>query len=894
MFSDLNSTYICASARLSRALQTALNQAQQGAGRTQWQTPKVLTLQQWLQEMAEQAMLSSEIAADYFPANALNNFSEKLLWQAAIEQCLAKHELAALFDVPNLAQSAMEGNLRLIDWQITDDKISTDFMSSETRQFLRWRAVFQSLCKKHDALEAARILLLQAALIASTKLPLPKSMLWLGFDRITPLEQNLIDTLSAKNVQIKIAQAHAQNQNLAQLTCDDINAECRAAVAWAKAQLAQNPQANLAIISPVLANIRRPLADLLDDTFHPETLSDYEAERIVDFSLGLALSEQPIVRTALNLLRLSASEKSQEQANISALLLDVFWGDLSELDERCLFDARMRKDLNRNLRLSVLTHLIKKNDILNQLLSHFKSIQTYQQNWSKKQLPSTWAQQFSALLTTLNWAQTRPLSSHEYQAQQKWLETLASFAALDKLVGAVNATDAVQKLQQLCSATMFQAEAGEHVRIQILGMLESLAQPIDAVWVIGMNDQHWPPPAAPNALLPAALQRDLQTPGANPDAQFAFAQKIHTRLCNSAREVIFSWSRKEGERELRVSPLLTNIVEIYSADSIQTLAEKLAQPANMQLWDDNLAPPLQPNEPLRGGSKLFEAQAICPAWSFYQYRLGAKKLEEPSEGLDSMARGNLVHAVLQHFWLNCKDSNTLKSLSADALETNIHAAIGKALQALKDEMHINLPAQIIAIERLRLQQLLQTWLEIEKQRADFTVKECEATHTLNIQGLEITCRIDRIDALADGDLVVIDYKTGTLPALKTWADARIAEPQLPLYVSLALQNEKVVAACFAKVHIDDCKFSGLAAEADLLPSLTTFDKLKSNSTFVQFADFNGLIAHWQTSLNAIALEIKNGVAGVVFENETDLMFCDVKPLLRLPERELQFEQTKQK
>ena len=171
------------------------------------------------------------------------------------------------------------------------------------------------------------------------------------------------------------------------------------------------------------------------------------------------------------------------------------------------------------------------------------------------------------------------------------------------------------------------------------------------------------------------------------------------------------------------------------------------------------------------------------------------------------------------------------------------------------------------------------------------VKECEATHTLNIQGLEITCRIDRIDALADGDLVVIDYKTGMLPALKTWADTRIAEPQLPLYASLALKNERVVAACFAWVNIEECKFSGLAAEADLIPGVAAFNKIKA---FQHFENHQTIIAHWQNSLNAIALEIKNGVAGVVFESEADLMFCDVKPLLRLPERALQFEKSKQK
>ena len=91
----------------------------------------------------------------------------------------------------------------------------------------------------------------------------------------------------------------------------------------------------------------------------------------------------------------------------------------------------------------------------------------------------------------------------------------------------------------------------------------------------------------------------------------------------------------------------------------------------------------------------------------------------------------------------------------------------------------------------------------------------------------------------------------------------------------------MVAACFARVNIEECKFSGVAAQDSLLPGVAT--KIKP------FDDLAALIAHWQSSLQAIALEIKNGVAGVVFENENDLIFCEVKPLLRLPERQLQYE-----
>jgi len=50
-----------------------------------------------------------------------------------------------------------------------------------------------------------------------------------------------------------------------------------------------------------------------------------------------------------------------------------------------------------------------------------------------------------------------------------------------------------------------------------------------------------------------------------------------------------------------------------------------------------------------------------------------------------------------------------------------------------------------------------------------------------------------------------------------------------------------------------------------------------------------LLEHWYTSLTNIAQEIKQGVASVTVNNEADLTYCDVKPLLRLPERLLQYE-----
>lgn len=890
---DNNSTLIlCASSRLAHQLRLAQQSSHIANGDVQWQSANIQTLPQWLTYYTNYALLAGDIKADYFSANTLNEFTEAMLWQQAIESCLAKHEYADLFDVPSLARAAIAANKMLIDWQIAEADINQAYSSAETRQFLRWRNTFFKLCEQHQTVTPAWRLQQQVIAIERANYPLPKHIELVGFDRITPLEQRCLDILRARGVQVQQRHLQVSHPQLAQIGLADVNAECRAAVAWAKAHLEQHPHSQLAIVSPIQGNVRRLLADLLDDTFHPETIGlnighthQYEAPRIYDFSIGVMLSETVICRSALNLLRVAVSHQAHTQAEISALLLDVYWSDLTELDARSMLDARMRKKLMRTFKWQQLIDLTKDNPALAALNEHLQVMQDVPNSWPQKQAPSRWGQAFSALLQQLNWAQTRALSSHEYQAKQAWETLFNNFAGLDSLLGNISISEAFYQCSQLARNKMFMPEAVGDTRIQLLGMLENLSQPIDAIWVMGMNDHLWPPPADLNPLLPASLQRDLQTPGANPETQASFAQLVHQRLCNSAREVVFSWSHKEGERELRVSPLLADIPSLTDAPLVPTLAEILALPQTMQLLPDSIAPAVLDDEKPRGGSQLLAAQAICPAWAFYQYRLGALALEDPSDGLDSMVRGNLVHAVLQHFWQACGNLQTLKSYTADKLASQIQSAIEHAMQALKHQH----PAQLMRIEQHRLQQLVHAWLALEIERDNFSVEACEAVYPIEIAGLAIECRIDRIDTLDDDSLVIIDYKTGSSdPQLKSWASARIKEPQLPLYASIALKDHQVMAVCFAKVHVEACKMTGLS-QTEGLPGITPFEKLKSNSTFKSFDHMSGLIKHWQASLENIANEIRQGQAGVVFENENDLLFCGVKPLLRLPERQLQFE-----
>jgi probable DNA repair protein len=352
---------------------------------------------------------------------------------------------------------------------------------------------------------------------------------------------------------------------------------------------------------------------------------------------------------------------------------------------------------------------------------------------------------------------------------------------------------------------------------------------------------------------------------------------------------VFSWARRDGERELRVSPLLKDIP--YAGQDFplaQTLAEQLAHPADMQWLQDHQAPKVEEGEKVRGGAGLFQAQAVCPAWGYYQYRLGARALDEPVDGLDSMARGSLLHAVLQAFW-NGRDSEYLMNMDRTAQQAAVQQAVEAGIKQFSQQLEDALPTHFLALEKLRLAALLNGWLALERERPPFAVQDCERRVKLDIEGISVELTLDRVDKLPDGRMVVIDYKTGSQLDPGAWAEDRISEPQLPIYAALVLIEGEVAAVCFAKVRAGEHQFVGIASDAGTLPGVKGLDEARKVFDAEKFPEWHALLQHWRDSLEAIANEIKAGEAAVRFEDEEQLAYCEVKPLLRLPERKLQLE-----
>ena len=220
-------------------------------------------------------------------------------------------------------------------------------------------------------------------------------------------------------------------------------------------------------------------------------------------------------------------------------------------------------------------------------------------------------------------------------------------------------------------------------------------------------------------------------------------------------------------------------------------------------------------------------------------------------------------------------------------------AVELALQEFNATLEQTMTPRFLALERERLIHLVEAWLEVEAQRTQpFRVVACEEQRDVEIEGIAVHLVVDRIDALDDGRRVILDYKTGSGVSQASWGETRITEPQLPIYAALAMAGESkssLAAVAFAKVRLEDCGFLGIAAEAGLLPKVAAIEDSAARKIFPQQASWVDLLVHWQASIAAIVREIKAGEAAVRFDNEKDLAYCEVLPLLRLAERRAQFE-----
>ena len=142
-----------------------------------------------------------------------------------------------------------------------------------------------------------------------------------------------------------------------------------------------------------------------------------------------------------------------------------------------------------------------------------------------------------------------------------------------------------------------------------------------------------------------------------------------------------------------------------------------------------------------------------------------------------------------------------------------------------------MPRRYLELEEQRLTKLVTEWLDYEATRIAFEVADTEVKRTVHIAGLTLDLRLDRIDRLNDGSLLVIDYKSGDVSP-NSWELPRPDDVQLPLYAGFAARPRAMKCSagwssprCAPEIRI----LPGRSGE----PAATLFASLKGTSSLVK-------------------------------------------------------------
>ena len=778
---------ITATTRLSRELRQDYDRKQAAAGLSSWPTAQILPFSAWLSELWtgwEYSRPSRPVPRLLRPAE------ERVIWEGIVRSGAEN----LLLEVPATAEAALEAWNLLCAWALPLDAPEwRDSADSET--FHMWATVFSRQCHEKGLLSGAELPAFVANLVEEGVIPIPEAVEVAGFLELTPVQQRVFDSLTSRGVKIRERNLPDFTSESVRLGLVDHNREIRAAAEWARHILDSDPDAaasefQIGVIVPDLGPCRSQVERVFAEAFHLRShlRPDLDPRRLFNISLGLPISEYPVIETAFLVVGTDPQKMPLEIAG-RMLRSPFIHGAEEELTSRALLDAVLRSLREPAVSLADLIKMASRGDVLYQcpmLSSCLRSWSEARQSLRASQMPSDWAPALSRVLQAIGWPGDRSLNSSEYQTLEVWNELLSELAGLDSVTGRIPLDTVVRMLRRLASSRQFQPES-EPAPVQILGVFESSGLRFDRLWIMGMHDNAWPAAPAPDPFLPFRLQRRFNLPRCSPDRELEFTQVLTTRLLASAPTIVVSYPQREDDSDLRVSPLFRALPEVAVGDlgllASARYVEQLYSSSRIETLEDHHGPPCG-DAALDGGSSLFKLQAVCPFKAFAELRLGATALDQAEPGVSALDRGQLIHHILERVWQELKSHERLLATPEDRLEEIVRTTVDVEVQRLSKRRRALRRPRFAAIEKMRLERVIGEWLLLEMKRQPFTVLEQEENRRVTVGGIDLRIRADRVDCLKEGGLVILDYKTGECSP-SDWGGPRPDEPQLPIYAVTA-------------------------------------------------------------------------------------------------------------
>ena len=297
--------------------------------------------------------------------------------------------------------------------------------------------------------------------------------------------------------------------------------------------------------------------------------------------------------------------------------------------------------------------------------------------------------------------------------------------------------------------------------LQIMGPLETRALDFENVIILSCNEGVFPRHSVSSSFIPHELRKGFGLP--TYEYQDAIWAYYFYRMIQRASNVWMVYdSRPEVSRSGEESRYVKQL-EMHFGAEVERLAAtaaigRTAEPAPLEKTDEDILA-IRRN-PLSASS--LQDYLACPARFYYKYVVGLSKPDEVAESLDGGMMGSVFHRTMENLY---KDRSTVSREWLSAIkEREVKALVRQAITEVLKTGEIT--GRNIIYEDMTVRYVMKTLAR------DVELMDAYGTDSFSILGMECRCTgydkdgfrfkgfIDRIDSFRDGEIRIVDYKTG--------------------------------------------------------------------------------------------------------------------------------------
>ena len=317
-------------------------------------------------------------------------------------------------------------------------------------------------------------------------------------------------------------------------------------------------------------------------------------------------------------------------------------------------------------------------------------------------------------------------------------------------------------------------------QVVITPLAQAMLRPFAAVVVPGADDAHLGAPAAPHPLLSEVQAAALGLVSAE---QHRRGQRMALDQLLACHRVTFLRRRQDGKQPLGESPLVEQLAVSLRREgrALRPWCDPRVEQRIASTPIASSAPSAAALLPRRISASAVEALRDCPYRFFAKVMLRLREADELERDLEKRDYGTWLHAVLHQFHL------TRLRPEGVSLETARLIALAAACQVesgLDDAEFLPFATSFRALAPRYIE-----WLhERDRQGLQWRLGEFErVVSPPEFEGVSLEGHIDRIDVLGNdgqGGTELIDYKTGSVDALKRRVKEPLEDTQLAFYAAI--------------------------------------------------------------------------------------------------------------